>query len=381
MQHVQISLLSGQEEFLDSFIEQQGLFKLVQLLKFSKWQIQAVALDSIPRLYERRSTIEFMRKNSNIFNDLWKKVNDGNKNVRQLALQNFVWLSQVMGTEGHNYIVKGANNYARQQNKSPFTELVYSLNKKWDIDLRYLALQLINCLIVKCPSEKKLSQFLARLENIGLYDELRQLADIKANSKLAIQLQNFQVSTKQVLPSMQFENEVHKSRVKQQASHIEILERKVEHYVEQQSLFTLMKGDLENYKKMYDQSVKYETMYSPFTPQNQFTPEQLIPFEKRNDIIDLTKIMKETKQQYVQLEKTIKDQTSTITELNKQIENLESNAEGKNTQNDRLMAEMQEFQRNAKFAEKSLRAESEKSESARVETQSKLDKAIEDCGI
>lgn len=32
---------------------------------------------------------------------------------------------------------------------------------------------------------------------------------------------------------MQFENEVHKSRVKLQQEHIAILERKVEHYVEQ----------------------------------------------------------------------------------------------------------------------------------------------------
>lgn len=67
---------------------------------------------------------------------------------------------------------------------------------------------------------------------------------------------------------MQFENEVHKSRVKLQQEHIAILERKVEHYVEQQSLFSMMRGDLEKYKDVYNQSVQFETMYSPFTPQN-----------------------------------------------------------------------------------------------------------------
>jgi hypothetical protein len=36
--------------------------------------------------------------------------------------------------------VKAANNFARRQNKSPFTELVFSLNKKWDVELRFLAL-------------------------------------------------------------------------------------------------------------------------------------------------------------------------------------------------------------------------------------------------
>lgn len=51
-----------------------------------------------------------------------------------------------------------------------------------------------------------------------------------------------------------------------QQNHIELLERKVEHYVEQQSLFAMMRGDLEKYKKCYEKSVKDATPYSPFTP-------------------------------------------------------------------------------------------------------------------
>ncbi len=65
---------------------------------------------------------------------------------------------------------------------------------------------------------------------------------------------------------MQFENEVHKTRVRNQKQHIEMLELKVEHYVEQQSLFSMMRGDLDKYKNVYDKTVACETMYSPFTP-------------------------------------------------------------------------------------------------------------------
>ena len=63
---------------------------------------------------------------------------------------------------------------------------------------------------------------------------------------------------------MQFENEVHKYRVKQQEEHIKILEEKVEKYVEQQSLFKRMKGDLEKYKKLYNESVKSQIIFAPF---------------------------------------------------------------------------------------------------------------------
>ena len=66
----------------------------MQLLRFAKWQVQALALDTIPKLYERQSTIEYMKLNAaTIYSGLWEKLADNNKNVRQLALQNFVWLS------------------------------------------------------------------------------------------------------------------------------------------------------------------------------------------------------------------------------------------------------------------------------------------------
>jgi len=50
------------------------------------------------------------------------------------------------------------------------------------------ALQLINFLLVKCPSDKKMATLLARLENIGLYDELRALSTIKDHKLLLAQL-------------------------------------------------------------------------------------------------------------------------------------------------------------------------------------------------
>jgi len=34
-------------------------------------------------------------------------------------------------------------------------------------------------MIFKCPSEKKLAKLLARLENLGIYDDLRELAKEK----------------------------------------------------------------------------------------------------------------------------------------------------------------------------------------------------------
>ena len=34
-------------------------------------------------------------------------------------------------------------------------------------------------MIYRCPNEKKLTKFVARLENLGIYDELRELSKEK----------------------------------------------------------------------------------------------------------------------------------------------------------------------------------------------------------
>jgi len=113
---------------------------------------------------------------------------------------------------------------------------------------------------------------------------------------------------------MQFENEVHKSRVKQLNHHIEILERKVESYEEQQSLFALMKGDLKKFKYAYDQSVESETMFSPFTPQEKFK-DRIEEKKTKHGIIDLQKVMSETNSQFKEFQDKNKQQIDKINEL------------------------------------------------------------------
>ena len=68
--------------------------KLVQLLRYPRWQIQANALNCIPKLYESVSALEYLKTHNSLYMHMWEKIADKNKNVRQLALQNFVWLSQ-----------------------------------------------------------------------------------------------------------------------------------------------------------------------------------------------------------------------------------------------------------------------------------------------
>jgi hypothetical protein len=87
-------------------------------------------------------------------------------------------------------------------------------------------------MLVRAPSEKHRAQFMARLENLGLYGELRNLSQTK-DTKINKQLLNLQINTRQVLPTMQYEVEVHKSKVKELEAHAEELEKNIGVYREQ----------------------------------------------------------------------------------------------------------------------------------------------------
>lgn len=165
-------------------------------MKVQQTNIQVEVLKTITKLYEQPATLDFINANPLIYTTLWEKINSKSVDIRNMALLSFGWLCRFQGPIGYNYILKAAQNYAKQMNKSPFTELIYSMNKTWETKVRARALELINALIVKCPSEKKLAKFLAHLENIGLYEELRSLSEIKNETSITNLLQNFQVSTK-----------------------------------------------------------------------------------------------------------------------------------------------------------------------------------------
>lgn len=104
------------------------------------------------------------------------------------------------GAYAFNLITKAATNQAHKSRKAPFDDLILSLSMTDLPQLRLATLAFINLIIYKAPSEKKKAQFLARLENLGLYDELYKLGRECANdAKIVNQLKMFQQNTGQVL--------------------------------------------------------------------------------------------------------------------------------------------------------------------------------------
>jgi len=104
--------------------------------------------------------------------------------LRIVACQTFNEILQKLsrGSIGYNLLTKAATHHAQGSNRTAFDELVESLSWK-EVQLRVQVLKLINLLIYTAPSEKKKAQFLARLENLGLYDEMRKIGRENGNDK------------------------------------------------------------------------------------------------------------------------------------------------------------------------------------------------------
>lgn len=58
-------------------------------------------------------------------------------------------------------------------------------------------------------------------------------------------------------------------------------------------MFDLIRTDLEKYKQVFDISKNLETMYSPFTPVNQYQQSDLKQVPRKFEIVDLKKVMEE----------------------------------------------------------------------------------------
>ena len=171
-----------------------------------------MALDILSGLLGFKVAIQYLKNNTALFTEIYTLTASEYQKIRYQVMMYFVWLCQTLSSS-FTIISKAAKNHAKRSSKSHFIELIETLNKKNDEQLRYSSLLLINSIIVKSPAEKKTAKFLTHLENLGLYDELRILSHEKSNEKILKQLMNFQISTRQIFPGMSFEVAIHKARV------------------------------------------------------------------------------------------------------------------------------------------------------------------------
>eukprot|EP00347_Sterkiella_histriomuscorum_P022668 403337606 len=325
IQMVQTNLRQELDIFIEEMIKLDGISKLINFLRTNDQQVISSTLRCLSYTFVYLSGVEYLKQRPHLFTKLYEIIGNQQQNnvdIKKQTLGILIGLCKCM-KGAFQCINKAAINCARRANQSPYATLLNSLSIN-DLELKINILTLINWLLFKCPSEQKMCKFLSRMENLGIYDDLRALAKEK-NPEILNQLKNFQKNSKIIIPSLQYEIEIHKNRNKELQEHCDTLERKIEHYVEQQSLFKLMRDDLENYKKIAQMSKELATYYSPFTPLHQYKREFLIKLPQiKSEIIDLKGAMQETSLNIETLNKKIRELELVNSQTSKKEQDLQA---------------------------------------------------------
>lgn len=92
-------------------------------------------------------------------------------------------------------IMKAAQSYAKSSNQSPFRSLVEGFGYKDPIMILNL-MKFVNQMIGNVERDKKrLSKFVANLQNVGIFDVL-QLLKKSESEEIKIQIRSFEAATK-----------------------------------------------------------------------------------------------------------------------------------------------------------------------------------------
>ena len=163
--------------FIEEFIRLEGISKMMNLMKCPDPFVIQTSLKALSYTFVYLSGVDFLRQRPHLISKLFDLTNHQSVEVKKQALGILIGLCKCMKS-AFQCINKAAINTARRVNQSPYANLLNSLGLP-DIDLKINILTLINWMMFKCPSERKMAKFIARMENLGIYDDLRALAKEK----------------------------------------------------------------------------------------------------------------------------------------------------------------------------------------------------------
>jgi hypothetical protein len=251
-----------------------------------------------------RLGIEAIKKKQKTYFAKFFELSSINEAIKKLCIRIFLNFANNI-PDCYDKIEKAAINYARETESTPFQTLIQGLGFN-DTAMAIAILKLVNQLIFNAGEETKQGKFIAKLESLGIFDLLQKWGE-SDNEDILSQIQVFNIYMEKVASNIEYQLEVYKNRNKDLDLHCKVLERKVEYYREQQSMFKVMVNDLENYRIKANMCKEFATLFDPFFPINEYTKQELTNQDQvRDNIIDVEAGMaKKDKETIKRLEKEL----------------------------------------------------------------------------
>jgi hypothetical protein len=150
------------EPFLEHFVMNGGLKKLIPMLILGYDNIVLDACKCLPVIFEHYCAHDYIKKNPSDLLTIWGKLEDSSSTaIKSQILKTLTNMCSNMKAGSFVMINQAATRYATQIGKPAYVGLVKCLTARnqitWSDTLCF-----INSMLVRCPSEKKRAQIMAR---------------------------------------------------------------------------------------------------------------------------------------------------------------------------------------------------------------------------
>ncbi|KAM9946402.1 hypothetical protein ACTFIT_004709 [Dictyostelium discoideum] len=221
-----------ENEFAESFIEQNGMEGILRMVTNGKGNAQTYSLASLRACLEYVSAMEIITKTPHLVKQLFSLVDSNVVGVCRGALELLFVLCDFRKEEGFKSVHLAAKGTAVAQGKKPYLNVIKLLDSG-DLETKINAFTLLNVLLSNCPTDEKVGKLCKKWGELGLDDKLRSLT--------SIQQQEFQIQ-------LEIYEETSGVNLRTKASRLEAicnrLKSKLTEYEAQQPLIAILKEEL-----------------------------------------------------------------------------------------------------------------------------------------
>ena len=282
-------------QFTNLFIVEQGIDKIVTLIKMLKINAQAYVAEAISYLMEYQNACQYVNENQYILDTFYKILinNLQRVNTTKYMLNSFLTLQVYLKEKFSTLFLKAAENYAKETN-TKLLESYCNLLKDNYYENKEMALEIIISMLTyteeKC-SRTELSQLILKLKEAPITDALEiknssseqqnEMKELFNNHPQYKQLlDTYQRITNEVIEGSTYQVEELNKKIQTYEESMTSLEKRTEYVFQNQKFYDEIVADFIQFKKLSELCIEEAGYYNPYCP----TERSILKFGKKINV-------------------------------------------------------------------------------------------------
>ena len=236
--------------FAEEFISNNGIQYLDTIIQFNTGNIRTYALQGFSKLLDFQSSFDYCNKKKEILANLYE-ILMSNDTIKSTHFAIDIMIKLIGNSEEKTmYIIDVAEKYAKKTHTKIYSQIVNYLSEvNKEINLRLLALMLINIIMSYCHSSKR-PRILIQLRDVGIFETLDKPR--KHEDKFEEQVKVFIKNAEIILTDSDYEVEIYKKEIEDMKTHCYEIEKKNNSFTESKEFYEYIINDFVKYLNISD---------------------------------------------------------------------------------------------------------------------------------